>query len=53
MKLRFRLRLKLYIKKTKLRGHSPQANYTEPSDRRLSAKLMPIFEGSATSSHDR
>jgi hypothetical protein len=26
----------------KLRGFIPQANYTEPSDRCLSAKLMPI-----------
>jgi hypothetical protein len=28
-------------KKTKLRGLSPQANYYRPSDRRLTAKLVP------------
>jgi hypothetical protein len=46
------------LKKTKLHGRSPQANY-RPSDRRLSAKLVPAFAGrgccviSAKNSHGR
>jgi hypothetical protein len=32
--------------KRKLRGLSPRVNYTEESDRRLSAKLVPNFEDS-------
>jgi hypothetical protein len=45
--------------KKKLRGRSPQANLYRPSDRRLSAKLVPTFTGrgccvvSATNPHGR
>jgi hypothetical protein len=31
------------VKRNKLHGFSPQANYTQPSDRLLSAKLVPTF----------
>jgi hypothetical protein len=45
--------------KTELRGFSSQGNYTDPSDRRLSAKLVLTFTDkgcrvvSVTDSHDR
>jgi hypothetical protein len=37
------LRMVVNILKTKLRGFSPQANYTDPSDRSLPAKLVPTL----------
>jgi hypothetical protein len=48
------------VGKAKPRGFSPQANYTDrPSDRRMSAKLVPTFAGrgcrvvSTTNPHGR